>query len=65
MNTKDDLIKTYINIVKEKDKLLEKQHQKLLHGEEAQKLTYLYCKLNELVGKMIEVGLFEVEIQEE
>lgn len=65
MTTKDELIKAYIDTVKEKNSLLEKQHHAPLHNEDMQKLIYLDSKLNQLVGKMIEAGLIEVEIVED
>lgn len=62
MTTKDELIKAYIDTVKEKNSLLEKQQYALLQNEDVQKLIYLDSKLNQLVGKMIETGLIEVDI---
>lgn len=65
MTTKDELIKVYIDTVKEKNRFLEKQHHAPLQNEDMQKLIFLDSKLNQLVGKMIETGLIEVEIAED
>ncbi|WP_127575730.1 hypothetical protein [Paenibacillus barengoltzii] len=64
MATKDELIKVYIDTVKEKNLLLEKQHHAPLQNEDMQNLIYLDNKLNQLIGKMIDTGLIEVEIVE-
>lgn len=64
MITKDELIKVYIDTDKEKNLLLEKQHHAPLQNEDMQNLIYLDNKLNQLIGKMIDTGLIEVEIVE-
>ncbi len=62
MDTKDELISQYVKSVKEKDQLLEKLGLNTLPEEDLHKLLLLNCELNELVGKMIEAGLIQIDI---
>lgn len=65
MDIRNELISQYVRSVKEKDQLLQKQGITALTEEELHKLLLLNCEMNELVGKMVEAGLIEVEITEE
>jgi hypothetical protein len=65
METKEELISKYVKSVKEKEMLIEKLNLTVLSEEEIHKLLLLNCEMNDLVGKMVEVGLIEVEIAEE
>jgi hypothetical protein len=65
MDSKSDLISQYVKSVKAKEQLLEKQNLTALSEEDLHSLLLLNCELNELVGKMIEAGLIEVEITED
>ncbi|MDQ0890681.1 hypothetical protein QFZ81_005769 [Paenibacillus sp. V4I9] len=64
MDTKDKLISHYVKSVKEKDQLLKKLSMNTLPEKDLHKLLLLNCELNELVGKMIEAGLIQIEITE-
>lgn len=64
MDIKDELISQYVKSVKEKDQLLKKLNMSTLPEKELHKLLLLDCELNELVGKMIEAGLIQIEITE-
>ncbi|XID91527.1 hypothetical protein ACF3MZ_23905 [Paenibacillaceae bacterium WGS1546] len=62
---RNELISQYVRSAKEKDQLLQKQGITALTEDELHKLLLLNCEMNDLVGKMIEAGLIEVEIAEE
>jgi len=62
---RNELISQYVRSAKEKDQLLQKQAITALTEDELHKLLLLNCEMNNLVGKMIEAGLIEVEIAEE
>jgi hypothetical protein len=65
MDVKNELISQYVKSVKEKEQLMDKLNLTALSEEEIHRLLMLNCEMNELVGKMIEAGLIEVEITEE
>jgi hypothetical protein len=65
LESKDILITQYVKNVKEKELLLERFSKGQLSEEEIHTLLLLDCKLNDLVGKMLAVGLLEVEISED
>lgn len=65
MNVKNELINQYVKSVKAKEQLLEKKNLTALSEEDLHRLLLLNCEMNELVGRMIEAGLIEVEITEQ
>lgn len=65
MNVKNELISQYVKSVKAKEQLLEKKNLTALSEEDLHRLLLLNYEMNELVGRMIEAGLIEVEITEQ
>jgi hypothetical protein len=64
MDEKYELIGQYVKSIKERNLLIDKLSLNTLLEEDLHKLLLLNCELNELVGKMIEAGLIQIDIIE-
>ncbi|MFC5702780.1 hypothetical protein ACFPVX_15870 [Cohnella faecalis] len=63
METNLDLINQYVKSVVEKEQLLEKLNLTVLSEQDMHKLMLLTCTINELVGRMVDAGLIQIEIK--